>query len=160
MIRGAFAAMVKELTGDAFRQTIEKKFAIDLSKAAVMYTVRGFVAAHDGDIHTDSKTKIITVLLYLNDDSWAADGGRLRILRSGTDLEDYVAEVPPNGGTLLVFRRCDHSWHGHHRHAGPRRTLQLNWVTGEDVVAREQARHRLSTRFKKILTFLGLRRAG
>ena len=62
-----------------------------------MYTVRGFVRSRDGEIHTDSKTKLITVLLYMNE-GWESDGGRLRILRSGTDLEDSVAEVPPYGG--------------------------------------------------------------
>ena len=66
----------------------------------------------DGSIHTDSKTKIITVLLYLNE-AWDAAGGRLRLLRSGTDLENYVAELPPSNGTLLIFRRSDNSWHGH-----------------------------------------------
>ena len=77
-----------------------------------MCTVRGYLQRKVGSIHTDSKTKIITVLLYLNDD-WSHEGGRLRLLRSGTDLEDYFAEVPPTQGTLLVFRRADNSWHGH-----------------------------------------------
>ena len=33
---------------------------------------------------------------------WAAQGGRLRV--SGTDIEDYAAEVPPDGGLLFCFR--------------------------------------------------------
>jgi hypothetical protein len=74
----------------------------------------------------------------------------LRILRSHDSLNDPVAEVPPYGGTLLAFLRSDHSWHGHLPHEGPRRAIQLNWVTSQDVVDREQGRHRLSTRFKKI----------
>ena len=148
-IRGTFAGLMDELMGDAFRRAIEQKFDLDLAGRPAMYTVRGFVSDRDGDIHTDSKTKIITVLLYMNED-WESEGGRLRILRSGTDLENYVEEVPPNGGTLLVFRRSDNSWHGHHRHQGPRRAIQLNYVTGEDVVLREQSRHRLATRIKKI----------
>jgi len=106
-------------------------------------------AQTDGTIHTDSETKIITVLLYLND-NWSADGGRLRILRNGTDLDDYVAEVPPSNGTLLVFRRSDNSWHGHKPFEGQRRVVQMNWVLDEDVVNREQRRHSVSTRFKKL----------
>ena len=93
-----------------------------------MYTVRGFVREKDGSIHTDSTTKIITVLLYMNE-RWQEDAGRLRLLRGPDDLEDYVAEVPPYGGTLLVFRRADNSWHGHKPISGPRRAVQLNWVT-------------------------------
>ncbi|MDB5651629.1 MAG: hypothetical protein JWL62_3149 [Hyphomicrobiales bacterium] len=156
-IQGHFAALMKELQGDAFRAAIEKKFDIDLTNRPTMYTVRGFVRQRDGEIHTDSKTKLITVLLYMNE-GWESDGGRLRILRSGTDLEDKVAEVPPYGGTLLAFRRSDNSWHGHKPHEGPRRAIQLNWVTDQAVVDHEQSRHRFSTRMKKITNTL-LRRS-
>ena len=148
-IHGAFAGLMAELDGPAFRRAMEQKFDVDLTGRPTMYTVRGFVREKDGEIHTDSKTKILTVLLYMNE-GWESDGGRLRILRSGTNLDDYTSEVPPYGGTLLVFRRSDNSWHGHRPHSGPRRAIQLNWVTNQDVVAREQGRHRFSTRVKKI----------
>lgn len=151
-IRGAFKGLVDELLGPQFRATMEKKFNVDLTGRPTMFTVRGFVRERDGEIHTDTKSKILTILLYMNE-GWESDGGRLRILRSGTDLDDYVAEVPPNGGTLLAFRRSDNSWHGHKPHEGPRRVLQLNYVLDDDVVAREQSRHRLSTRLKKIVNF-------
>ena len=152
-MRGHFAAMMDELEEPRFRRAIETKFDLDLAGRPTMYTVRGHVRAKDGSIHTDTRTKIITVLLYMNE-GWESDGGRLRILRSGTDLEDYVAEVPPNGGTLLVFRRADNSWHGHKSHEGPRRAVQLNWVTSQDVVDRELGRHRLSTKVKKLTSAL------
>ncbi len=147
-INGHFKALMDELESPAFRQVIESKFGLDLSNRPTMYTVRGYTRQTDGSIHTDSTTKIITVLLYLNQ-KWDADGGRLRLLRNGQDLEDYVAEVPPDGGTLLVFRRSDNSWHGHQPFAGQRRAIQMNWVTSKDVVAMEQRRHRMSTRLKK-----------
>ena len=72
--------------------------------------------------------------------------------RNGTDLQDYAAEVPPNGGTLLAFKRCDHSWHGHEPYEGPRRAIQMNWVTSKSVVRREQFRHKVSTWFKMLKT--------
>jgi SM-20-related protein len=74
----------------------------------------------------------------------------LRLLRNGTNLEDYAVEVPPMAGTLIVFRRADNSWHGHKPYEGPRRAIQFNWVTSQEVVEREQARHRFSTRLKKL----------
>ena len=148
-IKGHFKAMMDELMTDGFRQALERKFAVSLEGRPTMYTVRGFVREKDGQIHTDTKTKIITLLLYMNE-GWESDGGRLRILRSGTDLEDYSSEVPPYGGTLLVFRRSETSWHGHRPHSGPRRAIQLNWVTSQDVVDQEQSRHRFSTRMKKL----------
>jgi SM-20-related protein len=149
-IHGEFKSMIDELLGPTFRAAMEKKFGVDLTGRPTMFTVRGFVRERDGSIHTDTKSKILTILLYMNE-GWESDGGRLRILRSATDLEDYVAEVSPNGGTLLAFRRSDNSWHGHHPHEGPRRVIQLNYVTDDDVVAREQSRHRFSTRVKKII---------
>ncbi len=148
-IRGDFAALIDELNGPQFRAAIEQKFNLDLTGKPTMYTVRGQVRARDGGIHRDTKTKIITVLLYMNE-GWESDGGRLRILRSADNLDDYVCEVSPNGGTLLVFRRAENSWHGHKPHEGPRRAIQLNWVTSQEVVDREQGRHRLSTKVKKL----------
>jgi hypothetical protein len=153
-IRGKFQDLMGELLGPQFRSAIERKFAIDLTGRPTMYTVRGFVRDKDGSIHTDSTTKIITVLLYMNE-RWQEDAGRLRLLRGPDDIEDYVAEVPPYGGTLLVFRRADNSWHGHKPTSGPRRAVQLNWVTSQDVVDSEQRRHQFSTKFKKLTRMFG-----
>ncbi len=151
-IGGHFESLIDELDGAEFRRAIETKFDIDLSDRPTMFTVRGECRATDGKIHTDSTTKLITVLLYMNE-KWDKDGGRLRILKSGTDLNDYVDEVPPHGGTLLVFRRSENSWHGHEPFDGPRRAVQMNWVTDQSVVAREQGRHRLSSTIKKLNPF-------
>ena len=147
-----FQTLIDELQGEAFRKAVEQKFDVDLIGRPTMYTVRGFCRARDGKIHTDSKTKIITVLLYMNDDDWPSDGGRLRILRDGQNLENFAAEVEPKGGTLIVFKRSDNSWHGHHPYEGPRRAIQLNWVTDQSVVEHEQGRHNRSTWFKSLFS--------
>jgi SM-20-related protein len=157
-IKGHFRALMDELESAEFRSIIERKFGLDLSDKPTMYTVRGYTRPSDGSIHTDSKTKIITLLLYLNQ-RWDADGGRLRLLRDGQNLNDFVAEVPPDGGTLLVFRRADNSWHGHEPFSGPRRAVQMNWVTSRKVVEMEQRRHRLSTRIKRFKSLFS-RKAG
>jgi len=147
-IHGKFAELMDELLGPKFRVAIERKFGLDLTGRPTMYTVRGFVREKDGSIHTDSTSKIITVLLYMNE-RWQEDAGRLRLLRGPDNLDDYAAEVPPYGGTLLVFRRSDNSWHGHKPTSGPRRAIQLNWVTSQKVVDLEQGRHQFVTKFKK-----------
>jgi hypothetical protein len=146
----AFTALLDEIQGPEVAAAFADKFAVDLSGRPTMVTVRGRCHARDGRIHTDSPDKIITALIYLNR-GWQSESGRLRVLRSATDLDDFAAEVPPDAGTLLAFRRSDRSFHGHHRFVGPRRSVQLNWVTGADVVARERARHRLSARLKRWL---------
>ena len=144
----SFQEFLAELEGPEFRRAIEAKFAIDLTDRPTMVTVRGQCSARDGGIHTDSKSKLITVLIYLND-PWEAEGGRLRLLRSPDDLEDYALELPPDAGLLLAFRRGARSFHGHKPFQGPRRVIQLNWVTHRGHVYWDSMRHRLSALFKR-----------
>ena len=148
----AFAALRDELQGKAVAEAFAEKFEVALDGRPTVVTVRGRCRAKDGRIHTDTETKIITVLVYMNA-AWEADGGRLRVLRSGDDLDDYAAEVPPIAGTLLAFRRCATSYHGHPPFVGERRVIQLNWVTDDAVAWREWIRHRLTARLKKLNPF-------
>src|SRR5262245_9463386 len=100
----AFRSLVEALEGPEVRAAFAEKFGIDLAGRPTMVTARGRCGSRDGGIHTDSLTKIITVLIYMNP-SWESAGGCLRLLRSGGDLEDVLAEVPPLEGTLVAFRR-------------------------------------------------------
>ena len=145
----AFAELMDAIQGPDFTRAVEKKLGIDLTGRPTMVTARGISAARDGQIHTDSRTKLVTVLIYMNND-WEAKTGRLRLLRGPGDLEDMIAEVPPDQGTLLVFKNEPHAWHGFHPFEGPRRVIQLNWVTDQGVVRREQFRHRVSAFFKRL----------
>lgn len=146
-------AVLDAIDGDDFRRAVEKKFGVDLSGRPTMTTLRGRARTKDGQIHTDSKTKMVTVLLYLNRSTEQFDdhAGCLRILNGPDSLEDYAAEVPPVDGTLLVFPCVPDAWHGHEPFDGERRVIQLNWVTDQGVVEREQKRHALSAFFKGIL---------
>jgi hypothetical protein len=145
----SFAALIAEFGQKEIEEAFEEKFGVDLSNHPLMVTARGRCQAKDGRIHPDTKSKVITVLIYMNS-KWESDGGRLRILRSDHDLEDYVAEVPPIAGTLLAFRRDDNSFHGHHPFDGERRTIQFNWVVDKEYIQREQRRHRVTARLKSL----------
>lgn len=149
----AFRAFVEELQSAEFREAFEQKFDVDLSGRPTTVTVRGRCAARDGRIHTDSTNKLITVLIYMNS-GWEAPGGRLRLLRSGEDLEDVVAEVPPVEGTMLAFRRADNSWHGHKPFVGLRRVVQFNWVTSEKDQRIVMLRHLASATMKRMMAAL------
>jgi hypothetical protein len=154
-LKGAFATMLEEFYGDRFRDIIAEKFEVDLTGKPFMSTVRGYTGQRDGHMHTDSETKIITVLIYLNSAWDNKEGGNLRLLRGGTDIEDYVKEISPVEGTLLVFKRSDRSWHGHLPFEGPRKSIQLNWVTDRFTAFKENARHFLGSKLKAAQESLG-----
>ncbi|MBE9552718.1 MAG: 2OG-Fe(II) oxygenase [Proteobacteria bacterium] len=144
----AFEQVLEEIQSPEMTAAIEEKFGVDLKGRPTMVTVRDRCRERDGQIHIDSKGKLITVLIYMNP-PWEESGGRLRLLRGPGDIEDYAAEVPPNEGTLLAFRCTPDAWHGHKTFEGRRRAIQLNWVVDESYLKREQRRHRLSAFLKK-----------
>lgn len=145
----AFQEMVDALESDQFRKAFEEKFGIDLAGRPTTITVRGRSDTRDGNIHRDSQSKIITVLLYMNP-AWDNQGGRLRLLRSRDNIEDVAAEAPASGGALVAFLRSDHSWHGHLPFIGERRVIQFNWVTDSESQRFALFRHRVSASFKQI----------
>jgi len=157
----AFQSFMDAIRGPAFTRAVSEKLGLDLSRRPTMVTVRGQSAARDGQIHTDSRSKLVTVLIYMNA-KWESPTGRLRLLRSPDNLDDVIAEVPPDEGTLLVFQNAPNAWHGFEAFDGPRRVIQLNWVTNTRVVWWEQTRHKLSAFFKRLrgaLRLLILRQA-
>jgi len=146
----AFQDVLDELEGDEFREAFEEKFGLDLAGRPTVTTVRGRCDSSDGRIHTDSTSKIITVLIYMNE-SWQEAGGRLRLLRSATNLNDIILEVPPVAGTMLAFKRSNNSWHGHEPFTGERRVIQFNWLTSEGNRQIAMLRHHTSASFKRVL---------
>jgi SM-20-related protein len=145
-----FREFLSQLGSDEFRGAFEEKFGLDLAGRPHTITVRGRCSSKDGRIHTDTKSKIITILIYMNPE-WEHSGGRLRLLRSSSSLEDPIMEVPPAAGTLLAFKRSDNSWHGHKPFEGERRVIQFNWVTSEGDRRMTMLRHHLSATVKRLL---------
>jgi SM-20-related protein len=151
----AFTEIVDELRGPEVARIVGEKLGVDLEDMSTMITLRGCARHADGKIHTDSKFKKATLLLYLNE-GWSHKGGRLRILRNGTDIENYADEVPPLGGTLVAFRCTENAWHGHKGYEGMRRYVMCNYVADQGALKRELRRHRISAQVKKIKRALGL----
>jgi len=141
--------------GPAMKKLVEEKFGLDLKGRPTMITLRGRSREKDGRIHRDSDDKVVSLLLYLNED-WPHQTGNLRMLRSPDDLESTVAEIPSTAGTLVIFEVKDNGWHGHHKFVGERRVLMLNYMTGAASHARELKRHRFSAKMKGLKKWLGL----
>jgi hypothetical protein len=151
----AFRQFLEEVEGPEFAAAIGEKFSLDLAAAPTTVTVRKYCEQSDGNIHTDHKSKVITVLFYFNE-HWSGTTGQLRLLRNNRNLEDFAAEVAPLGGTLLAFRRTDHSWHGHHPFVGERRMMQVNFLRSDALSLIRQRIDRFGTRtVKRALRAIG-----
>ena len=148
---GLFATLMQEMQSDELRDLIGERLGMDLTNKPPMVTVRGRTSEKDGEIHTDSTSKLVTVLLYLNP-GWASPVGRLRLLYNNRDLVPYAAEISPEAGRCLIFKVTPNCWHGHEPFVGERRTIQLNYVSSDKVRDRELNRHRLSAFLKQLFS--------
>jgi len=147
-----FASLLSDMQSPELAEAVGQKLGVDLKGLPLMITVRGHAQSKDGRIHTDTKDKVATCLLYLNS-AWDDGGGRLRLLRNGRDLEDYITEIPPNGGAFVAFKVSHNSWHGHKPFVGERRSIMVNWLRSEGAHARQLGRHKLSARVKRLIPF-------
>src|SRR4029453_949749 len=62
----AFAKLIEEMRSEEFGKAFGENFNVDLANRPDMITVRGRCSEKDGKVHTDSETKIITILVYMN----------------------------------------------------------------------------------------------
>ncbi len=145
-----FGAVVQDLLSERFRRLVEQKFEMDLSPYPPCIVMMGNTTGHynEGYAHPDSKHKIVTVLVGFSRE-WPYERGRLRVLRS-SDRNDFAFEFAPEFGRMLMFRVCDHSWHGFLPQKGQRMSLQLCYVDSEWYVRREYWRHSISAYAKSV----------
>ncbi len=143
-----FQTLIEELEGDLVRQIIAEKFQLELNNLPVFTTLRGVMRKKDGAVHCDSKTKVIALLLYLNE-TWEQPGGRLRILGNGKDINDYVDEIAPTLGRLVAFKVTDNCWHGHLPVEGKRLSIQMHYLVDSAAKGKHLFFHTLSARLKK-----------
>lgn len=146
-----FAALLDDLKSDALRRIIAEKLDVDLDDREIKMNVRGQMRLTDGNIHTDTPSKLVTVLMYFNPPGQVDDTG-LRILNNGWNIDDFVEEVPPTLGTLLAFKVTPECWHGHKPYVGKRNSLQMNYLSGIKTSGKHQLAHRLVGRMKRKLS--------
>ena len=145
-----FNALLDELNNSDFRELISTKLDIDLRERPMVITLRGISRARDGRIHTDSKSKMATILIYFNP-AWEAETGKLRILRS-ENMDDYVAEVTPDAGTMIAFKVTDNCWHGYPSFEGSRQSIQINFVADDRAANKHGRRHGWTAKLKKLFS--------
>ena len=144
-----FGALLEEMASGELRRAFEEKFGVDLAGRTRSVTVRGWCCPKDGRIHTGADSDILTLLIYMNPD-WEHPVGRLRLLRSADSLDDFIAEAPPDAGTLIAFRRSDRLWRGHKPYSGERRVIQFNWVASKGDRSIAMLRRTVSASFRRL----------
>ncbi|ATZ64069.1 2OG-Fe(II) oxygenase [Acinetobacter bereziniae] len=147
-IKPNFDRFLKSLDTPEFRQILTDKFDVNVMEHPMMITLRGYSRQKDGRIHSDSKSKLLTILIYLNE-SWDAPNGRLRILNDDKDINNYVAEIGAGPGSLVAFKVTDNGWHGYIPYEGQRQSIQINFLTSEKANAKHKFFHGLSAKVKK-----------
>lgn len=147
-IKPNFDRLLKSVDTPEFRQILTDKFGVNVMEHPMMITLRGFSRQKDGRIHSDSKSKLLTILIYLNE-SWDAETGRLRILNDNQDINNYVAEINAGPGSLVAFKVTDNGWHGYIPYEGQRQSIQINFLTSEKANAKHKFFHGLSAKVKK-----------
>jgi len=148
-MHGAFARLLAEIEQGSLDRVMSEQFGIDFTALPRLVTVQQTSAAREGRPHTDGDRKVATLLLYMHP-RWTVPEGRIRVLRSA-NLDDVVAEFPPEEGNVFAFLRGDASWHGHLPFAGERRVLQVAWLRDKEDLERKQRRHRFSWWLKGLL---------
>ena len=123
----------------------------DLGQYPTLVTLCRHLNKRHGTIHTDSKSKVATALLYLNRQWPDTSEGCLRFLARIDDIDAMLApELKPLYGEFAVFRRADNSFHGHLPYEGERRVIQVAWLVSEEAKLRKTKRGRFSRAFKKL----------
>lgn len=143
-------ALVAELTAPAFADRVGDLLGLGpLSNYPVLVTICRSLNLRHGTIHTDSRSKVASALLYLNP-AWAeSHAGCLRFLSRSDDIEAMVApELRPVYGAFTAFQRTDASWHGHLPYEGERRVIQVAWLVDAAAHARKTRRGRFSRALK------------
>jgi hypothetical protein len=149
----AIQSLVEELTSPEFADALGTRLGIEhLGAYPTLVTLCRSLNKRHGTIHTDSRSKVATALVYLCR-SWPdTSGGCLRFLERIDDIDALVTpEIRPLYGTIAAFRRADNSFHGHLPHEGERPVIQVAWLTSEAEKSRKTRRGRGSRMVKKLI---------
>ncbi|WP_426688721.1 2OG-Fe(II) oxygenase [Rhodanobacter ginsengiterrae] len=146
-------ALIENMTAPAFASAIGQRLGIEnLGRYPTLVTLCRLLNKRHGTIHTDSKSKIATALIYLNPQWPDTSDGCLRFLQRIDDIDSVVApELIPLYGEFAVFKRCENSFHGHLPYEGERRVIQVAWLTSEQEKLRKTKRGKFSRAFKKLV---------
>jgi hypothetical protein len=142
--------LVAELIAPTFADALGARLGIErLSQHPTLVTLCRALNQRHGTIHTDSRSKIATALVYLSPDWPETSAACLRFLAKPDDIESVlIPELRPIYGRLAAFKREDNSFHGHLPFEGERPVIQVAWLVDEAARDRKTRRGRFSRALK------------
>jgi SM-20-related protein len=149
-LKGRFKTLIDELEGPELTEALSQRFGRDLHPHPRLTTIMHKSQPKYGAIHTDGPSKVMTMLVYMNDNWNPDEGGQLRVLYDDKRYEPYAAEIVPTMGNVFAFLRSDKSWHGHQPFAGERKVVQIAWVQDQAELDRKKKRNSTAQFFKGI----------
>lgn len=146
-------AVVEAMTSPEYARALGDRLGVEgLDRYPVLVTICQSLNKRHGTIHTDSRSKVASALLYLSPDWPHGSAGSLRFLNRIDSIDDLAApEVLPVYGALVAFKRADNSFHGHLPFEGERRVIQFAWLTSEEEKLRKTQRGTFSRWLKKLV---------
>ena len=143
-------ALIAELTAPDFADALGAKIGVErMSQHPTLVTLCRALNMRHGTIHTDSKSKVATALVYLSPDWPEISAGCLRFLARSDDIESVlVPELRPLFGRMAAFKRAENSFHGHLPFEGERPVIQVAWLVDEAARDRKTRRGRFSRAVK------------
>lgn len=102
--------LAEYLLSPRYREFIRQITGISLDNLVMEANLYKYGWGHHMDAHTDMDTKVLTHVIYFNEDWNENDGGNLRILYSN-NVYDVSRIVTPNIGNSVILIRSDNSWH-------------------------------------------------
>ena len=140
LLKGRFKALIDELEGPELTEALSQKFGRNLHPHPRLTTIMRKSQTKYGAIHTDGAAKVMTMLVYMNDNWNPGEGGRCAC----STMASTTSPMPPrspNMGNVFAFLRSDKSWHGHRPFAGERKVIQIAWVKDQAELDRKKKRN-------------------
>ncbi|MBE9103682.1 2OG-Fe(II) oxygenase [Nostoc cf. edaphicum LEGE 07299] len=102
--------LIEELWTDSYRAAIAEMSGLELKDCAMGIGFRRYNFGHLHRPHTDEPNKVLTHLLFFNQ-QWSVDwGGCLRILKD-SQPESAFQDILPVSDSSVAIARSDNSWH-------------------------------------------------
>lgn len=106
----AWRNLIEGLWTNAYRQALGDMTGLDLTDCVMDIGFRQYKSGHQHFPHTDEPNKVLTHLLFFNQE-WSENwGGCLRILKD-SEPDSAFRDILPLSHSSVVIVRSDNSWH-------------------------------------------------